>query len=284
MMKTMKLSFIFNSFILLLLSACSKSEQNQVLTFQTRFEQQNLSCDQTVKYNDTWLELSQIQLYLSDFSIKSEQGEWQTLTMTTSPYQTSNVALLGLSCGENKTGKDNWQVTFTDNVNLATASGIRFKLGVPFELNHLNPLTQPSPLNVSSMFWGWQTGHKFMRLEMLTKQMTTVKTSEQQQQGNWLFHLGSTGCSAPSVVRAPKQACKYANVVDVELALVQQSNNKQTIVTIDLSRLLSGISLTAEQSCQSARSDKSCQQLFQRLGLIDNSGAGQQLFKVKNEK
>jgi uncharacterized repeat protein (TIGR04052 family) len=276
------MKLIFNFAILSLLMACSKSEQNPTLTFQTRFEQQAFSCGQAVQHQNSLWQLSQLHLYLSDFAVKNEQGEWQSLMMTSTPYQASNVALLGQSCDEGKAEQGNWQVTFTDKASLSTASDVRFKLGVPFELNHLNPLTQQSPLNVSSMFWGWQTGHKFIRLEMYTKAINNVK-SEEQQQDNWLFHLGSTGCSAPSVVRAPKQACKYTNLVDVELVLTPQSNLSQQPIIIDLSSLVNGITLTSQQSCQSAGSDKSCQQLFKHLGLGNYLSNEQVLFKVNHE-
>ena len=36
---------------------------------------------------------------------------------------------------------------------------------MPWQLNHQNPLTASSPLNISEMFWSWQLGHKFLRFD-----------------------------------------------------------------------------------------------------------------------
>ena len=48
----------------------------------------------------------------------------------------------------------------------ASYSGVRFTMGVPFELNHGDPTVAPSPLNITAMFWNWQGGYKFLKADM----------------------------------------------------------------------------------------------------------------------
>ena len=43
-------------------------------------------------------------------------------------------------------------------------TGLRFTLGVPFNKNHTDLTTQPSPLNLTALAWVWNAGRKFARL------------------------------------------------------------------------------------------------------------------------
>lgn len=83
---------------------------------------------------------------------------------------------------------------------------LRFTVGVPFALNHANPLTAAPPLDRGELFWAWQNGYKFLRADFAT-QGTEAS-----------FHLGSTGCSSASSLRPPASRCAQPNLVRVELA------------------------------------------------------------------
>ena len=63
--------------------------------------------------------------------------------------------------------------------------GVRFTVGVPFEVNHQELTSLPSPLNLTALNWVWNAGHKFMRIDF---------TSTGQTRG-FFVHLGSTGCT-----------------------------------------------------------------------------------------
>ena len=101
---------------------------------------------------------------------------------------------------------------------------LEFDLGVPFERNHANPLTAPPPLNAASMFWTWQTGYKFLRLDLGT---------------DWSFHLGSTGCVSESAVRPP-EACRQPNRATIRLPAAAAFDG---VVAVDLDGLLAGIDI-----------------------------------------
>jgi len=247
----------------ILLCGCFDKESTNQLSFQTSYQGVALNCKTFFsKENEKW-SYEQLQFFISDVSVKKQDGNWHSWIMAKTPYQINNVGLLGEVCAnnnktENSLGNANWHLNFEHEEDLSQVSSIKFTLGIPFEFNHLNPLTQDSPLNDSSMFWVWQVGHKFLRLEM-------ASTSH-----DWLFHLGSTGCKAPSVMRAPKEPCLNPNTVIFELPLNQGAEVKNRI-TFDLAKLFHDLKLTNENSCQSNRDDSTCLQLFNNLGLLNNS-------------
>ncbi|NCP66534.1 MAG: metallo-mystery pair system four-Cys motif protein [Paraglaciecola sp.] len=128
-------------------------------------------------------------------------------------------------------------------------SELTFELGVPFALNHLNPLTQPSPLNLPAMFWSWRAGYKFLRLDLFNANES------------WVFHLGSTGCVADSVMRSPKMACAEPNRLQFSL----KPQRDGTALLVHLDRLLAGVKLEGRQSCLLQPEQQSCQILLNNL-------------------
>ena len=255
----------------LLLGGCFDKELTTQLSFKTSYQGIALNCNTFFSQENEQWSYNQLQFFISNVSVKKKDGSWYSWTMTETPYQTSNVGLLGEVCGENNktengSGNANWQLNFSSDEDLSQVSEIRFTLGIPFEFNHLNPLTQASPLNDSSMFWVWQSGHKFLRLEMENKT------------DDWIFHLGSTGCKAPSAMRAPKVPCINSNRVTFELSINQGAEVKNSI-TFDLAKLFNGLKLRGDNSCQSDTDNPTCQQLFNNLGLVNNSLANNVLDK-----
>ena len=142
----------------------------------------------------------------------------------------------------------------TGRVASAIYQAVEFELGVPFEHNHANPLTAPPPLNVSSMFWTWQTGYKFLRLDL----------------GNdWSFHLGSTGCVSASAVRPP-QACNRPNLATVRLPAAAAF---QGVVVVDLDSLIAGLDVAAAENCVEAYGKREeCRRLLAGLGIDAETG------------
>lgn len=118
---------------------------------------------------------------------------------------------------------------------------LNFNIGVPFAQNHLNPLIQASPMNVSSMFWSWRNGYKFMRLDLRT------------DTDGFAFHLGNLGCQSTSSVRAPQAPCQQSNVIKTAIELnqdlVETEQGIDINIAFDLSMLLKNVSIRREHSC-----------------------------------
>src|SRR5262245_35234156 len=143
-----------------------------------------------------------LKLYVYDVELIDEHNLPHPLELTArAPWQSDRVALVDLA----GTGERNANVTGTVAAGAERYTGIRFTVGVPFELNHANPLTARAPLDRADMFWTWQSGHKFLRVDLATDAR------------EWSFHLGSTGCSSASALRPPQRTCTQPNLLRVEL-------------------------------------------------------------------
>lgn len=146
--------------------------------------------------------------------------------------------------------------------------GVRFALGLPLDINHREVTLQPSPLNLSRMFWSWNAGYKFMRLDI---------RSTGQPKG-WMVHLGSTGCTPDGSPSVPAVSCKNPNLATIDVPYRQGRDE----IRLDLKALLaeSNVDLNQEKTamgCMSGPTDTECAPLFKQLGLaINETPAGQQ--------
>jgi uncharacterized repeat protein (TIGR04052 family) len=153
-------------------------------------------------------------------------------------------------CG-GRAESSNSVVRFTSSLKTEQADRLRFTVGVPFDDNHKNPLTQPSPLNLPLMFWSWQLGHKFVRWDM-TKDASS-----------WSFHLGSLGCESVSSVRAPGAECSEPNTVEIVLNKPNMNTNS---IWVHLDRIVEGLDLADNSSCVlHDTTEHSCATLIQNL-------------------
>lgn len=151
-------------------------------------------------------------------------------------------------------------------------TGVKFSVGVPFERNHADPAKAPSPLNLTQLFWVWNAGYKFARIEMQTTGLP---------QG-WMLHLGSTGCQPGGTAQTIPSSCSFPNRAEI---VMQNFNIATDIVRTDLKRLFDGANVDVNQpktarGCMSAQNDADCAPLFSNLGLsfAGKESAGQKFF------
>ena len=211
---------------------------------------------------------------MSDIKISDENAEYQPKLRLT-PWQTDEVVLIqpdlagcaAKAAGEGK-GKDkgkgelrqdnqgasqtlktNNHLQFLLPVDLDASQQLSFTLAVPFAQNHQNPLLQPSPLNLPSMFWSWRSGHKFFRLDM------------QGPSKSWVFHLGSVGCTAASIMRSPQKQCEQPNRVNFNL----DKKHHGTKLVMHIDRLIANTSMQNNDSCLFHSGQHSCAILMANL-------------------
>jgi uncharacterized repeat protein (TIGR04052 family) len=145
-----------------------------------------------------------LQFYVHAIELIDEHGKPEPFRFAAAePWQNERVALIDLS-GDSAMAR-HASVQGTVAGGRQKYSGIRLTVGVPFDLNHTNPLTAAPPLDRGEMFWNWQSGHKFLRADL------AVANHE------WAFHVGSTGCSSASALRPPAQSCAQPNEMHIEL-------------------------------------------------------------------
>lgn len=271
---------ILTVLMMFLVLACSEYKKTAIpesattnirLSFSIMHDQQIVKCNQStqslsfqaISNTNHLIDIESFAFYLHDVHLfaNSTQAEIE-LSMQPSSWQTDDIALIAFDAACNSQASSA-ELNANTELHLTTQNEafkhlvkrhakssddleLRFTLGIPFESNHVNPLTQTSPLNISSMFWSWRNGYKFMRLDM--------KSSHEVSHQGMSLHLGSVGCQSASHVRAPKQACEQSNLVDVRIPIklneFASQHSKVTIpINFDLSTLLRSVPFSQQNSC-----------------------------------
>jgi uncharacterized repeat protein (TIGR04052 family) len=218
---------------------------------------------------DSTLSLNDFRFYVSNVRLINSDGEEVPVELTQDgQWQYANVALLDFEDGTSlcsDVGNPDLNTKIVGSVPEGMYSGLVFDLGVPFELNHLDTTTAPSPLNIPAMWWNWQFGYKFVRIDMQTPNGETPA---------WFVHLGSTGCASSDGNTPPTEPCSNPNVGTVRFDSFDPVRN---IVIADAASLLAGVNLDASvpmpPGCMSGPEDTDCVGLFPGFGLDLASGA-----------
>jgi uncharacterized repeat protein (TIGR04052 family) len=194
-------------------------------------------------------EIRDLRFYLHEIELLDASGAAHPLHLVESDTQSEQVALIDL-----RGAKDGF---LRGRVQGNDFDGVRFTVGVPFALNHGSPLTASPPLNRQDLFWAWQSGYKFLRLDAV------------QEGKEWSFHLGSTGCSSQSALRPPLEPCAQPNRMRVELRgfdpLVQP-------IKINVAPLLAAMTTAVHRACTGDYTIPECAALYALTGLNVASG------------
>ena len=189
-------------------------------------------------------------------------------------WQHEDVALLDFEDGSGRCADGTAEVrdVVTGTIAPGDYVGVRFDLGVPFGLNHREVTVAPSPLNLTRMFWSWNGGYKFARIEL---------RSRGQPQG-WMVHLGSTGCAPADGPSTVPLTCRNPNRAAVHLAPFAAGSD---IVQFDLAAMLAGADVDANQDntprgCMSGPEDRDCTAVLDALGLSGGNST-QRVFRVR---
>ena len=116
---------------------------------------------------------SDFRFYVSDIALIDEDGNAVPLELEQDgKWQYQNTALLDFEDGTNScdNGTTDVNTTVVGSVPEGDYQGLQFTMGVPEDLNHEDAAIAPSPLNLTSMWWNWQGGYKFLRVELETEQ------------------------------------------------------------------------------------------------------------------
>lgn len=252
-------SFLLLATFLLSLIACSSERVPVRINFDVEWAGNSLACD------SSGLALTDLRFYVSDvILVDSTGGEQQLLMTADGKWQQTGITLIDLETGDaacqNGTSPVNTAIVGT--ADGADIVGLRFTVGVPFALNHENPLLAEAPLDDSAMHWHWRSGYKFVRAGVAT-----------DNDGFWM-HLGSTGCEG-TVQNI--SGCESPNRVNVVLTDFVPDQDR---VVVDLSALFSEISFDdgVRSDCSSSPAELTCSRPFEALGLAfdANASLGQQ--------
>jgi uncharacterized repeat protein (TIGR04052 family) len=231
------------------------------------------------------------RFYVSDIHLIDESGKAVPLTLAQDGrWQYRDVALLDFETrsGPCLTGTAETRAVVTGTAPAGRYRGLRFTLGVPFALNHADSTIAPSPLNLTSLFWGWQGGYKFLRIDLAPAGARPAPMSHGAHAGHgpvgFPVHLGSTGCgpAGPGLTPAP---CRSHNRPVIELTGFDPASGT---VVADLKTLLDGVDAGRNApgtpaGCLSAPGDADCDRVMRNLGLSFGGAPspGQTFFRIR---
>ncbi|MDC0712241.1 metallo-mystery pair system four-Cys motif protein [Stigmatella sp. ncwal1] len=239
------------------------------IPFEARVGTQPFACGQRylgLGTTKTAYDPQDFRMFVHDVRLVSDTGQEVPVSLTADGvWQAEGVALLDFAntaglCS-NGTSQINTQVVGT--VPEGTYRGLRFRLGVPFALNHLDVSTRPPPFDdASSLYWGWKTGYLFLRIDGRTTGLP----------GGYFMHLGSADCAAPPAGQTSGTAgCEFPNRPEIALEGFEPGTGK---VVVDLAALLADANLDVNADvpntslgCMSQKEDPDCTPIFHRMGI-----------------
>jgi len=224
---------------------------------------------------------SDFRFYVSDIRLVTEDGEEVPLSLDQEvrPWQLDDLALLDFEDGTGPCGSIGNSL-LNDSVHGTVPhgeyTGVRFVMGVPFDVNHGNQATAPDPLSLGSLFWSWQGGYKFIRID-------SINLSGQE----FRVHLGSTGCQGDPP-RSPVTSCAQPNRVFVEL---DDFDPHSDLIVADLAALLADSNIEfntpdTPPGCMANQTDPDCDAVFANFGLNREDGtsdpSAQRFFRAEH--
>ena len=249
--------------------------QGVTITFAAMVGEDEFVCGETytgLGSDDSELTLSDFRFYVQDVELKNGSGDWVPVALAQNGFQIENVALLDFEdrCAGNEAGNPELNDLVVGTVPEGAYDGLRFKMGVPVDLNHEDASTAAGPLGVVAMFWTWRGGYKFLRVDSGSFSMT-----------DWRMHLGSTGCGEGDPTTPPEEPCANPNRVDVEFDTFDAATNT---VVADFAALVDGAPIGTNEpmtpvGCMSGLDDPDCELILENLGLaFGDTPAGTQTF------
>lgn len=204
------------------------------------------------------------RLFVSGAALIKADGSLHPITLDQDgQWQLGDLALLDFedatgACGNGTAGVN---TTLRGTVPEGDYTGLALTVGVPFDQNHVDPTLAAAPLNTTAMFWNWQGGYKFVRIDM-------VPTDKAPDMKGWSLHLGSTMCDAASKTEAPK-ACKNENRLALRFDAFDAAKNT---VVIDPAKVVAEADLKVNApetspGCMSFLKDPDCMTVMAKLGL-----------------
>lgn len=261
--------------LMVLASGCSDEAEEQAvhIRFDVRVQGEAFECNG--EYPDVGsppspYQLTDARFYVHGVELLDDSGKRYPVSLDDTAFQGRGVALLDFEdgCGDDGTPETNSLVS--GRAEPGEYTGVRFTLGVPARENFKNLTAQPAPLNVTGMFWVWQSGYKYLKVDGFAP----------NHDGSilpYFLHLGASGCPGTNPNAPPTGDCASPNRVTYELSGFAPETS---VVVADVAQLFAENDLavnTADTApgCMSEPDDPECSPLYARLGLDDPS---QQVF------
>ena len=265
------------------LAAPALADQPVTINFAAEMAGTPFTCAQAyegIGVTESTVEVADFRVFVTNARLIGADGAETPIALDQDGiWQLENVALLDFedATGTCVNGTPDMNTTLRGTVPAGDYTGLAFDIGVPFAHNHGDPTLASSPLNLTAMFWNWQGGYKFIKIELSS---TGLPVTHDANRG-WALHLGSTGCASEARTVAPEAECANPNLVDVRFDSFDPAADT---VIFDVAPVLAEANVdmnTPDTSpgCMSFENDDDCVPVMSRLGLgFRDIAAGAQLF------
>ena len=250
------------------------------IRFVAKVGTQPFSCGTTyagLGLSNTSYQPKDLRFYVHDIRLVSHEGDAVKFDLANDgAFQKDGIALLDFedATGLCSNGTAATHTQLTGSLPQNHYHLLKFTLGVPFAQNHQDATTALAPLNNSGMWWNWNGGYKFMRIDGNTTGLP----------GGHNLHLGSTGCVDDG--NGGVSSCDRPNRPEVSLT---GFDPLATTIVIDYAAVVAASDLATNgggpPGCMSGTADPECGPVFDRLGIDVADGSihpeKQVLFRAK---
>jgi uncharacterized repeat protein (TIGR04052 family) len=207
--------------------------------------------------------ITDFRFYVHDVALRAKDGTMVPVELEQDGvWQYQSLALVDFETGSGNcaNGTAETHAVLTGTAPAGQYDGVSFKLGVPFELNHADVAVAPSPLNLSGLFWSWNGGYKFLRVD-------SVATGAAM---SFNLHLGSTECQESG---GAVTSCAKPNRPTIELTGFDPLT---TPIVVDYAAAVAGTDISKNAGgapgCMSGAADPECGPIFEHLGIDIQTG------------
>ena len=266
------------------------------IRFDARVAGQPFACGQRyagIGASRTTLVPTDLRFYVSEVQLLRADGSVVPVALKADDlWQLADVALVDFedASGPCRNGTAATHTAIAGDAPAGRYTGLRFTVGVPFALNHGDPTTAPAPLNLTAMFWTWQSGYKFVKFDAAVERPAMAQKVAMDDGGGampasgFAFHLGSTACAGESRTAAPS-ACRNPNRMTVQLDRFDAASQ---VIELDLGTLLADArpdvnTPKTSPGCMSFPGDADCRDVLPFLGLAYDGvpAQAQRLFRAR---
>jgi uncharacterized repeat protein (TIGR04052 family) len=243
------------------IASCSQWDLGVEIPFLATWQGQTIDCA------GDGPTLTDLRFYVSDPQLIDADGRAHDMRFATEfRWQNDAVALIDLERGSGACSKGTGQM-YDRLIGVARAGeyrGLRFTVGVPFRLNHADPLQAGPPLDEPDMHWPGAAGYRFLRAGVSTAS------------DGFLIHGGSAGCEGPADTIS---VCRFPNRIEV---ILPEFVPGEHAIELDIAALVAGTNLDdgVPTKCSSRPSESSCVAPYAALGIDFASGKQNGLQRV----
>jgi uncharacterized repeat protein (TIGR04052 family) len=233
------------------------------IPFVARVGAAPFACNQTFTgfgAGDASMTPADFRAYVHNVRVLTVDGDEVAVELAANDFQRDGVALLDFEDGTGAcdTGSPDVHTHITGTAPAGTeVAGVRFTLGVPEALNHLDVSVADAPFNIPSLWWSWAGGYKFIKADVLVGDDELAA----------YFHHGSTACTGTP---ADGFSCAAAHLTDIEVAFDPATQ----AIGIDLAEMYASVDVAADlvegdnvRGCMSFSNDPDCSGMMATVGV-----------------